>query len=424
MPEFKVLARDASGNRVHQTLEAVNQAEARAQLRSRNLTILSIVEEAGRGGPRRGEAKDERAIRYRFVGGPPRPRIKSQDLVIFTRQFSTMISAGIPVLECLDVLTEQATDPGFKLVLTRILDDVRAGVDLSACLGKHPLVFTDIYVNMIRAGEASGQLDEILLRLAEYQESSEKLRRQIKSAMTYPVVSICMVLAITVGLLYWVVPRFKTMFEQLAKGGAKSLPLPTRITMWLSENLTTYGVYVVIVIVALWFSLRAFKKTKNGAYLWDRMMLKLPVFGTLVQKIALSRFARTFSTLIRSGVNILGALEIVAATAGNKVVERAVNASRDSIRAGEPLAKPLGESPVFPPMVVRMVAIGERSGALESLLEKISQFYDEQVSSQVEQMTALIEPLMIGIMGFLVGGIVLSVFLPIIVLQGQLAGRR
>ncbi|MHC4504575.1 MAG: type II secretion system F family protein, partial [Planctomycetota bacterium] len=286
MPKFKVLARDASGNRVHQALEAVNQAEARAQLRSRNLTILSIVEDIGRGGPRRGEAKEEGAIRYRFVGGPPRPRIKSQDLVIFTRQFSTMISSGIPVLECLDVLTEQATDPGFKLILTRIVDDVRAGVDLSACLGKHPIVFTDIYVNMIRAGEASGQLDEILLRLAEYQESSEKLKRQIKSAMTYPVVSICLVLGITVALLYWVVPKFKTMFEQLTKGGAKDLPLPTRVVMALSKNLTQYWYIPVGVIVGLWFLVRAFKKTRNGAYLWDRMKLKLPVFGTLVQKIA------------------------------------------------------------------------------------------------------------------------------------------
>ena len=418
MPRYKVLARDASGNRVQQILEAVNQDEARTQLMARSLTPLSIVEDAGHA-QRKVELKSGE-IQYKFIGGPPRPKIKTQDLVIFTRQFSTMISSGIQVLEALDILTEQASDPGFKLILTHVVEDVRAGGDLSAALGKHTKVFTDIYVNMIRAAEASGQMDEILNRLAEYQESSEKLKHQIVSAMTYPVVSLCLVLTIAMVLLIGVVPKFETMFKDLV--GEGGLPLPTQVTLAASRFLVAYWYYIMAAVVGLAFVVRSYKKTSSGAYMWDRIKLKLPIFGQLSQKIALSRFARTFSTLLRSGVNILGALDIVAATSGNRVVERAIYASRDAIRAGEPLARPLSESPVFPPMVVRMVAIGEKSGALETLLAKISQFYDEQVSTAVESLTALIEPLMIGIMGIIVGGIVLSVFLPIISIQGKMAG--
>jgi len=420
MPRFKVLARDVSGNKVQQSVEAVNQAEARAQLRSRNLTILSVVEEASRGAPRDAQQRQQGAIQYRLIGGPPHPRIKSKDLVVFTRQFATMVSAGIPLLECLDILTEQVVDPGFKLVLSRIVEDVRAGVDLSTAMMKHPKVFTNIYTNMIRAGEAAGQLDEILLRLAEYQESSEKLRSQIKSAMTYPVVSILLVLGITIALLVFIIPKFETIFANLSPGGAKDLPSPTKFVLALSRGVRGHWKLLIGASFGIFLAVRSFKKTEKGAYYWDLLMIKMPIFGPLAKKVALSRFARTFSTLLKSGVNILGALDIVAATAGNRVLEAAVVASRESIRRGEPLAKPLGESPVFPPMVVRMVEIGEKAGQLEGLLEKISQFYDDEVSSTVEQLTALIEPLMIGIMGMLVGGIVLAVFLPIIKLQSSM----
>lgn len=415
---FKILARDASGNRVQQVIEAANQSEAVAQLRGHNLTILSVVEDTK--APSKPPQPKAGEIQYRLIGGPPKPRIKSQDLVVFTRQLATMISSGIPVLECLDVLTEQATDPGFKLILTHIVEDVRAGVEFSQALAKHPRIFSDIYVNMIRAGEASGQLDDILLRLAEYQESAEKLKNQIKAAMMYPIVSIVLVLAITIALLVFIIPKFEDIFNNMV--GPGKLPKPTKAVLFISKTISTYWWIILASVGGLWFVVRSYKHTKRGAYMWDLMKLKLPIFGALVQKIALSRFARTFSTLLKSGVQILGALDIVSATAGNKVVEQAVSAAKESIRAGEPLFKPLAESPVFPPMVVRMVAIGERSGALESLLEKISQFYDEQVSSAVESLTALIEPLMIGIMGLLVGGIVLSIFLPILELQSTLAG--
>ena len=348
-------------------------------------------------------------------GGPPKPRIGGEGMAIFTRQFSTMIGAGIPVLECLDILEEQAEDPGFKIVVQKIVEDVRGGSDLSQAIAKHP-VFDRIYVNMIKAGEASGQLDTILKRLAEYMEATEQLKREIKGAMTYPVVSMVMILGITVFLLVFIIPKFQAIFKSLRV----DLPLPTVIVLGISEALTTYWLNVIMVMVGTYLLLKWYKSTDSGGFMWDRMLLKMPVFGVLMQKIALSRFAKTFATLLRSGVPILGALEIVSSTAGNRVVELAVNNARESIRQGENLAKPLADSPVFPPMVVRMIAIGEKSGALEQLLEKISEFYDQQVEAMVESLTSLIEPLMIGVMGFVVGGIVLSVFLPIFKIQDAL----
>jgi type IV pilus assembly protein PilC len=266
---------------------------------------------------------------------------------------------------------------------------------------------------MIKAGEASGQLDTILVRLAEYLESTEKLKREIRSAMTYPVVSLVMIFGITIFLLVFIIPKFKDIFKIM--GG--TLPLPTRLVLAISQVMTVYWAQALIVIAGVVLLLKWYKSTDSGGYNIDSLLLRAPVFGQLIQKVALSRFSKTFATLLRSGVSILNALEIVAATAGNRVVEQAVNNARESIRQGENLAKPLSESAVFPPMVVRMIAIGEKSGALEQLLEKISEFYDQQVEATVESLTSLIEPLMIGIMGVIVGGIVLAVFLPIFKMQ-------
>ncbi|HLX64653.1 MAG TPA: type II secretion system F family protein [Planctomycetota bacterium] len=419
MPRFKYIARDASGKRVAQSMDATSKEEVLNNLKRDNLTVVSVAEEAGTakkqptisvpGAPKK-------SIFNMSIGGPAKPRVNGEMLVIFTRQFSTMIGAGIPVLECLTILQEQAEDPGFKSALTQIVDEVRGGSDLSQALGKHPRVFQRIYVNMIKAGEASGQLDTILNRLAEYLEATEKLRREIKSAMTYPVVSLVMILGITIFLLVFIIPKFQEIFKALRV----DLPLPTRIVLAISSTLTTFWGQTLFLIVGGILLIKFWKSTKSGGYTWDRMMLKVPVFGQLTQKVALSRFSKTFATLLRSGVPILGALEIVAQTAGNRVVEEAVNNARESIRQGENLAKPLAQSFVFPPMVVRMISIGEKSGALEQLLEKISEFYDQQVEATVEQLTSLIEPLMIGLMGFIVGGIVLSIFLPIFKIQEAL----
>jgi len=412
MATFKVVGVDPGGKRVQQTLQAGSREEVLSQLRRDNVTVLSVSES-------RAVAKKDHVPWYKkSLGGPPKPKLKTQDLVVFTRQFTTMVSAGIPILECLEILTEQATDPGFKMAMDTIVDDVRAGSDLSEAMAKHPSVFENIYVNMIKAGEASGQLEEILQRLSEFLENSVKLMRQIKSAMTYPLVSLGMIFGITIFLMVFIIPKFQTIFKQM--GMEDDLPIPTKVVLGVSHVMRNYAFQSILIFILVVFLFRWWKKTDSGNYIWDKVKLKLPVFGDLAQKVALSRFSRTFSTMIAAGVPILGALEIVGATSGNKVVEQAVEEARESIRAGNPLADPLGKSPVFPPMVVRMIKIGEKSGALEDLLSKIAEFYDDQVSATVESLTSLIEPLMIGLMGLMVGGIVLSVFLPIFKIQDKL----
>jgi type IV pilus assembly protein PilC len=272
---------------------------------------------------------------------------------------------------------------------------------------------------MVKAGETAGQLDVILTRLADYQEATIKLIREIKAAMTYPIISLALIFGITGFLLVGIIPKFAEIFESLGV----ELPMITLVLLALSAFLVQYFWYITVGLVLSFVLIRSYTRyTAMGRWQMDFLKLKMPIFGSLFQKVALSRFSRTFSTLIRSGVPILGALEIVAATSGNLIVEEAIEASMSSVKQGEPLAEPLAQYWVFPPMVTRMIAIGERSGALESLLEKISEFYDQQVSATVESLTSLIEPIMIGIMGFVVGSIVLAVFLPIFKLQSKLAG--
>jgi len=406
MPTFKVTASDKAGRKVSRSVEAPNQSEAVAALRRDGYSALDVQEERSAAGA----AKKRRG---------PSPRVSGSDMAIFTRQFATMIGAGIPVLECLDVLCLQAADPGFRRCLETVIEDIRGGTDLSTAMSRHPKVFTNIYVNMVKAGEAAGQLEGILVRLAEYMEATVKLKREIVSAMTYPVISLSMIFLVTGFLMIFIIPKFKEIFAQLNI----ELPGPTKVVLVVSDVMVNYWWMVLIGLAVLIVGLKLFARTEAGGLLIDKLTLKLPVFGQLFQKVALSRFARTFSTLLRSGVPILGALDIVASTSGNRVIEATVSACKDSIRAGEPLSKPLAQSPVFPPMVVRMIAIGEKAGALEQLLEKISQFYDEQVAAAVESLTSMIEPIMIAIMGVLVGGIVISVFMPIVKIQQMLVKR-
>jgi len=407
MPQFKYSGRDSGGGVVTGTIEATSHAEALGQLRLQNIADADVVE----------------SIPWykRSIGGgsAPKARVKADDLVVFTRQISTMIGAGIPLLESLDIMAEQVDDPGFQYVIQGISEKVRSGTDFSDALEDHPKIFSDIYVNMVRAGEASGELDTILVRLAEYQEAAIALKREIKSAMTYPVVSLVMVVGITVFLLTCIVPKFIPIFDSLGV----PLPTPTRILMAISlfmrNNVLYWGGGAILAVIALVM----YRRTAIGRWQFDWLMLRLPIFGPLQQKVAISRFSRTFATLIQSGVPILGALEIVALTAGNKIIEDCVLAAMDNVRQGETLAEPLADSGVFPPMVVRMISVGERSGALEQLLEKISEFYDQQVKATVEALTSLIEPLMIGFMGLMVGSIVLSIFLPIFKIQEVLTNQ-
>lgn len=364
--------------------------------------------------------KQEMSAFQAFVSGKvtsKSAKVKLNEKVIFTRQLSTMIAAGIPLLECLEILAEQMDNPGFKAALEEIVMMVRGGTDLSSALGEYPNCFEDIYVNMIRAGEVSGQIDEILERLAEFLEASAKLRSQITSAMTYPVISLLMIGGIAGFLLMFVVPKFKEIFDNM---GVK-LPLITQILMGTSSAMVNYFYIWIPVAVGIVVGTKAWAKTPPGRRFFDWFKLAAPVFGPLFKKVAISRFSRTFATLISSGVPILGALEIVASTAGNVHIEEAVLAAAENVRQGETLATPLADVPkLFPPMVTRMIAIGEKSGALEALLMKIAEFYDQQTEAAVEQLTSLIEPIMIGVMGLIVGGMVLAIFLPIFEMQKAL----
>jgi type IV pilus assembly protein PilC len=407
MKEFKYVARGTDGKQIKGIQNGVNRIEATNELRRRGVAIVSIEEVT-------------KAKGFNLFKMAPAKKATTEDLVLFTRQLSTMISAGIPLLECLEVLQEQMDKPGFKLVLGEIIEKVRGGSDFSDAISTYPKAFSKIYINMIKAGEASGQLDVILSRLAEFLESSQALKREIKSAMTYPVISLSLITLIVIGLMVFLIPQFENIF----KGLGITLPLPTRIVMGISKIMTGYWFIWIPAIFGLVFGFITAGKTKKGSYFLDWLMLRLPVFGDLFKKVAISRFSRTFSTLIKSGVPILGALEIVAATSGNQVIEGAISTAKENVRKGETLSEPLSRSNVFPPMVTRMIGIGEKSGALEALLEKISEFYDAQVKSAVESLTSMIEPLMIGMMGVIVGGIVISIMMPIFEIQKQVGKKK
>ena len=416
---FVYKAKKQGGDSVSGKVSAANQSQAVSDLRRQGLTVISLT--AGKGGGKSGSGEGS-SFWSLSVGKKVAPtnvskvRIKENDMVVFTRQMSTMIAAGIPLVESIEILGEQTTNPGFRMVLERVSSDVRAGKDLSQALREHPRVFPDIYVNMIKAGEASGQLDVVLDRLADYQESSAVLKAEIKSAMTYPVVSLILVLGISAFLLVVIIPKFEDMFNSMNV----ELPAVTvgllALSLFLKENL----VYWITGLIAAGFALRMWLKTDQWATLFDWFVLRMPIFGPLFSKVAISRFSRTFSTLIQSGVPILSALEIVSETSGNRIVSKAISTASDSVRQGETLGEPLAASGVFPPMVTRMISVGEKTGALESLLEKIADFYDQQVKTTVEALTSLIEPLMISVMGVLVGGMVLAIFLPIFKMVGSL----
>ncbi|HZE98265.1 MAG TPA: type II secretion system F family protein [Planctomycetota bacterium] len=403
MAVFAYTAKGPDGKKVESVIRASDKGAAQAELKKKNLTVASIIE--------------QKTAKKSSFFGPPRPRVKTKDIAVMTRQLSTMISAGIPLLESLEILHEQASDPGFKLTLDKIIERVRAGSDFSTALSEHKL-FTKIYVNMIKAGEASGQLDVILQRLADYMESVEELKREIKAAMTYPVISLVLILTITIGLVVGIVPKFQTIFIQMEM---KELPLPTEILLKISDALRDQYLIVGGVAIVVIVGFFMYIKTKPGMRQWHWVMLHAPVFGPLFRKVAISRFSRTFATLIQSGVPMLGALDIVAATAGNVLVEEAVLKAKDAVSKGETLGDPLTATRVFPPMVTRMISIGEKTGALEKLLMKIAEFYDGEVRATVKALTSLIEPLLIATMGFIVGFIVLSIFLPIIKIQQSLS---
>lgn len=395
MASFVYSARNAQGEVVRGTTEAQSQAMVARMLREQGLIPTSI--EAGGAA-----AKGSRKLLGK--GG----KVKLDDLVIFTRQFSTMIRAGLPLIEVLNILAEQAEKRALKVILKQVERDVETGSSLTEALQKHPTVFSTFYLSMIRAGETAGMLDSILDQVAVYLEKVASVQRKVKSAIMYPAVVSVVAIGITIFLMLKVVPVFSGIFEDL--GG--DLPLPTKITVAVSEMLQNHFLYTLVGAIALGLTVWQLGRTPRGRQMFDRWKLKMPLFGPLLLKVSVARFTRTLGTLIRSGVNILNALDIVAKTAGNVIVEQAIIKTRNSIQSGESIANPLRESEVFPPMVVRMIDVGERTGALESMLSKIADFYEDQIDATVSSLTSIIEPVLIVFLGLVVGFIVISMFMP------------
>ena len=396
MAKFKYVVKDASGKTLKGTLDSSAKEQAIGALREKKFIIISLDEEKKAG-----------ISVFRKAGGR---KIKLDDLIVFSRQLATMVDAGIALVAALDILAEQMEDRNFKQVIVEVRDDVETGSSLSEALSKHSTVFSNLFINMVRAGESSGMLDEILDRVATYLEKTGALQRKIKSALVYPIAVTIMSIIITVFLLIKVVPVFKGIYS----GFGADLPLPTLIMLGVSDFVKQYFYLVVGMLAAFIFFIYRYSKTEKGCLKIDNIKLRMPVFGILIKKVAVSKFTRTLSTLIRSGVPILAALEIVSRTSGNSVIEQAVNQVGANVKEGESIAEPLMRSGVFPPMVVRMISVGEQTGELEKMLSKIADFYDEQVDAAVSGLTSLIEPLIIAFLGIIIGGIVICMFLPIL----------
>jgi type IV pilus assembly protein PilC len=388
--------RDRAGKLVSGTLDAESEALVASRLRAMGYAPLSIS--ASKQGMKRDLA----------IPGMGK-RVKLKDLAVFSRQFATMIDSGLSLLRALSILCDQTESKELARVLGEVRKDVETGSPLSTAMGQHPKVFPPLMVNMTRAGEVGGFLDAVMLQIAKNYEAEVRLRGKIKSAMTYPVVVLVMALLMCVGMLLFVVPTFSKMFKDL--GG--TLPLPTRVLVALSDGLRLGAPALLVLLVALAVTYAKVKRKDSVRAIVDPMKLKVPVFGNLFRKIALSRFARNLGTMTSSGVPILQSLDIVADTTGNVVLARAIRDVQESVRTGESLAKPLEQHPVFPPMVVQMMAVGEDTGALDQMLLKISEFYDQEVEATTEQLTALIEPIMIGLLGGIVGAMVVALYMPI-----------
>ncbi len=346
------------------------------------------------------------------------PKVVIADIILFARQFSTMIDAGLPIIQCLDILTTQQENPTFKKMLKAIKENVEGGATLAEALAKYPDQFDELFVNMVAAGEAGGILDGILQRLSAYMEKTAKLKAKVKGAMTYPVITMCIAVGVVIVLLVFVIPVFEEMFADF--GG--ELPGPTKFCVAASDMVKTRIHFILGGIGLFVYAFRRINKTVKGRIFFDRVSLRLPIFGDLLRKVAVAKFTRTMGTMLSSGVAILDALDIVAKTAGNKIVEAAIYSVRSGISEGRTIADPLAESGVFPSMVCQMISVGESTGALDSMLGKIADFYDEEVDQAVENLTSAIEPLMMVFMGTTIGGLVVAMYLPIFKMAGAVSG--
>ncbi len=395
MATFKYVAKDQNARTLTGSVVADNETAVLEELRKRDLTIISIV------------PVKETGLKKISLGGK---KVKGDDLVVFTRQLSTMIEAGIPILEALDALAEQTSNLHFRSVINVVKEDIELGSSLSASFAKHPKTFDSLFVNMVKVGETGGVLNEILNRISDYMEKTLRLRRKVKSAMIYPMVVITMAICITVVLLVKVVPTFASIYASFNQ----KLPAPTLLLITVSEVVKKNILWLIAILILLGFILSRLYRTEKGSLIIDGLKLRVPIFGELIRKVAISRFCRTLATLIQSGVPILESLDIVGHTCGNRVLEVVVEEVKNTVREGESIAAPLVKSGIFPPMVTRMIAIGEKSGQMEKMLTKVAEFYDDQVDAAVAGLTSIIEPLIIGFLGIVVGFIVIALFLPII----------
>ncbi len=395
--QFAYKAKEAGGKLKEGQVEAPDQKAAMARLREQKLSVIEIKQSAAK----------------KIKKG----KVDSKDVVMFSRQLSTLVSAGVPIVQGLNILEAQAESPAFKYVVGALRTDIEAGLSIADAMGKHPQAFTELYVAMIKAGEVGGILDTILERLSGFLESAEQLRAKVKSALMYPTVVFSAAGIITIFLIVFVIPIFKDIFGSF---GAE-LPMLTRVIIGISDFLRAKLLYMLPFIGGGVWLFKKWSKTAKGQEKIDEITLKLPVFGILLKKVAIAKFTRTLGTLIKSGVPILQGLETVAKTSGNKVIERAINSSRDSIKEGGRISDPLKKANIFPPMVIQMISVGEETGGLDNMLNKIADFYDQEVDTAVKGLTSMIEPIIIIVLGFVVGTIVIAMFMPMFAL-GDMVG--
>jgi type IV pilus assembly protein PilC len=391
MAVFVYQGRSANGMQ-NGEIEAPDRSAAVGELRRRAILVTKIAEKTA---PR---------VTFKFGG-----KVSDKEMAIFTRQFSTMIDAGLPLVQCLNILAEQSDSKTLRSVTGQVARNVEAGSTLADALRRHPRTFDDLFTNLVEVGEAGGILDVVLQRLSAYIEKAAALKRKVKAAMVYPSAIIGVAIMVVIFMLTFVIPTFAQMFKDL---GA-DLPLPTKVVLWLSTFVRTYILLIIAGMIGCVLALRSYYRTEGGRATIDALMLKLPIFGTLIRKVAVARFTRTLGTLVQSGVPILDGLRITARTAGNKVVEKAVLQCRAAVTEGKTLAEPLRVSGVFPPMVTQMISVGEQTGALDAMLSKIADFYDDEVDTAVSTLTSLLEPIMIVFLGVVVGGLVVAMYLPI-----------
>lgn len=399
MAVFRYTGKTRAGATQNGEIEAADRNMATAVLRQRQILVTSIRPKS-------------KGLEIKLPGFGA--KVTEQQVVIFTRQFATMIEAGLPLVQCLDILARQTENKEFARVINQVKIDVESGDSFADALRKHPRVFSEFYVNMVEAGEAGGILDTILARLATYMEKAAALKGEVKGAMVYPAVIIGIAVVVVVFLLLYVIPVFADMFASF--GG--TLPAPTRFVMYLSDLVKAYILYAIPAVGVFIWLFKRFYRTERGKIMMDRVVLKLPVIGPLVQKVAVAKFTRTLGTLVSSGVPIIDGLEITARTAGNKVVEQAVLAIISSIKEGQTIAEPLGRQAIFPPMVVQMIEVGENAGALDTMLNKIADFYDQEVDTAVKALTKLMEPMLMVFLGTVIGGMVVAMYLPIFKIAG------